>query len=62
MPYIRRLLTGVAICRVCGASWELYRIAEEEATCTCGTPLTPQDLEVEGIDDEPQGRGDRGAR
>ncbi len=48
MTYMKPLLTGVAICRSCGASWELYRVREDEAVCKCGTPVT--DLEDEGLD------------
>jgi len=46
MHYIRQLYTGVAICDVCGRTWELYRIRAEEAICHCGATLTCVDLEI----------------
>jgi len=39
MHYMRQLFTGVAICDVCGRTWELYRLRAEEAVCACGTTL-----------------------
>jgi len=46
MHYMRQLYTGVAICDVCGRTWELYRLRAEEAICWCGATLTC-------LDDEP---------
>lgn len=35
--------TGVAICYLCGRTWELYRVRAEEASCRCGATLTCTD-------------------
>jgi len=44
LPYMRRVLTGIAICDGCGAAWELYRIPADQALCrTCGTKLILED-------------------
>jgi len=45
MYYIKQLFTGVAICDVCGRTWELYRVRAEEAICRCGATLTCIDAE-----------------
>lgn len=45
VPYMRPLLTGVAICSDCGAPWEVHRVREDEAICRCGGPLKLADAE-----------------
>ncbi len=52
MQYKRRLLTGVAICPRCGATWELYRLRKEEAVCDCGQQLRVTDLVDDDAKDE----------
>lgn len=37
---MKLLLTGVAICRECGRTWELYRVRAEEAFCARGASLS----------------------
>jgi len=45
MHYMKQLLAGVAICDLCGRTWELYQVRAEEAICRCGAALTCLDEE-----------------
>ena len=56
MHYIKQLFTGIAICDVCGACWELYRVRAEEAICRCGATLSCMDEEDEPPRSQPRQR------
>src|SRR5262245_37888058 len=45
MHYMQQLLAGVAICDLCGRTWELYQVRAEAAICRCGSALTCLDEE-----------------
>jgi len=45
MHYMKLLLTGIAICDVCGRTWELYRLRADEAICVCGASLSCTEAE-----------------